>query len=546
MFCLVGVRITRLFFFSKTKLIFGLTYFKVFDSWFERVDFNNLVRNARAQFNVVPNLHIVFKLRLLKGHLKTWIHSTRSNDSGRLQEVAARINAIDVLIDSGSTTDDIIRDRTTLCHEHEEITKFKSLDLIQKSRIKWDVEGDENSKFFHCAFKHKRYVQHIQGLMVDGNWVTDPLTFFLERELDDTEIKNVVWDCGSTKAPGPDGFSFKVIKFFLDHFSHDFCRDVRLFFMTLTMSNSANSAFFLLIPKVENSVFITDFRPISLAGVFYKIITKLLTNRFPVVIDKIISPVQSAFIAGRQILDEPLMLSEVIAWAKKMDRKLCLFKADFKKAYDSANLNSSGARLTLLNSVVGSLVLYLMSLFKCPVTVVNKLKAIRGRFFWGSSDTTKKMAWIKWDSVISSFNKGGLNVGSVKAFNLALLQKWRWRYLGCPDDLWVNVIKSIHGNLFESTFGNSPWVPIVESCKKPITNNLLPSNVIFKDVGNGRSVSFWHDIWCGTSTFASRFNRLYHLDANKFDKVADKWVDGQWIWNWSCEINGGRNSGLFA
>ncbi|GJZ44159.1 putative RNA-directed DNA polymerase, eukaryota, reverse transcriptase zinc-binding domain protein [Tanacetum coccineum] len=46
-------------------------------------------------------------------------------------------------------------------------------------------------------------------------------------------------------------------------------------------------------------------------------------------------------------------------------------------------------------------------------------------------------------SVLGSL--GGLNIGSLKAFNLALLQKWRWRLLSSPNALWVQVIKAYHG-----------------------------------------------------------------------------------------------------
>ncbi|XP_071695360.1 uncharacterized protein [Rutidosis leptorrhynchoides] len=55
------------------------------------------------------------------------------------------------------------------------------------------------------------------------------------------------------------------------------------------------------------------------------------------VIDKIISPVQSAFIYGRQILDGPLILNEIMSWYKKNNCKMLLFKVDFEKAYDSVN-----------------------------------------------------------------------------------------------------------------------------------------------------------------------------------------------------------------
>ncbi|GKA16322.1 RNA-directed DNA polymerase, eukaryota, reverse transcriptase zinc-binding domain protein [Tanacetum coccineum] len=40
---------------------------------------------------------------------------------------------------------------------------------------------------------------------------------------------------------------------------------------------------------------------------------------------------------------------------------------------------------------------------------------------------------------------GGLNIGSLKSFNLALLQKCHWRWFSFPNALWVKVIKAIHG-----------------------------------------------------------------------------------------------------
>nr|GFA59785.1 RNA-directed DNA polymerase, eukaryota [Tanacetum cinerariifolium] len=33
--------------------------------------------------------------------------------------------------------------------ELEEIGKLESMDLMQKARLEWDIEGDENSKFVH-------------------------------------------------------------------------------------------------------------------------------------------------------------------------------------------------------------------------------------------------------------------------------------------------------------------------------------------------------------------------------------------------------------
>lgn len=60
-----------------------------------------------------------------------------------------------------------------------------------------------------------------------------------------------------------------------------------------------NSSFITLIPKVDMPSQVKDFRPISLINCSLKVLSKLLTNRQAVVMDKIITPNQSGFMEGR-------------------------------------------------------------------------------------------------------------------------------------------------------------------------------------------------------------------------------------------------------
>ena len=69
------------------------------------------------------------------------------------------------------------------------------------------------------------------------------------------------------------------------------------------ISDGCNSSSLALIPNTLNPGRLGDFRPISLIGIFYKILAKILTERLKGVINKLISKVQSAFIKGRHILD---------------------------------------------------------------------------------------------------------------------------------------------------------------------------------------------------------------------------------------------------
>ncbi|GJZ34395.1 hypothetical protein Tco_0580212 [Tanacetum coccineum] len=171
-----------------------------------------------------------------------------SQERSLKQNAMHDLRLIDKKIDEGSASQIDRDNRIKLMQDVEKFDNLEALDLIQKAHIKWDIDGDENSKFFHGMINQKRRTQAIKGIMYDGEWITDPsrlkeifLNFFkvkfqvqeshvnfslllasntlqehdrisLESSVSIDEIKDAVWACGSSKAPGPDGFSFAFIK----------------------------------------------------------------------------------------------------------------------------------------------------------------------------------------------------------------------------------------------------------------------------------------------------------------------------------------------
>ncbi|GJX64036.1 RNA-directed DNA polymerase, eukaryota, reverse transcriptase zinc-binding domain protein, partial [Tanacetum coccineum] len=123
---------------------------------------------------------------------------------------------------------------------------------------------------------------------------------------------------------------------------------------------------------------------------------------------------------------------------------------------------------------------------------------------------------IKWERVLASNAKGGLDIGSLKAFNLALLEKWRWRLANNLNMLWVQVINAIHGENAGFDHGrcitNGLWKKIVDSITQLHSSGIVPLETLRYKMGCGTKVRFWKDIWIGDTPLMQRYIRLFRLD----------------------------------
>ncbi|KAL2248022.1 UNVERIFIED_CONTAM: putative mitochondrial protein [Sesamum indicum] len=137
------------------------------------------------------------------------------------------------------------------------------------------------------------------------------------------DVKQAVFDITEDKAPGPDGYSSGFFKAAWPVVGQEVTKAVLEFFSTGKLLKQVNSTLSALIPKVHTPMTVGDFRPISCCNVLYKIIAKLLVQRLSVVLDKIISPCQGAFIPGRSIGDNILLAQELLAGYNKVRLPPC-------------------------------------------------------------------------------------------------------------------------------------------------------------------------------------------------------------------------------
>ncbi|GKF31857.1 hypothetical protein Tco_0101655 [Tanacetum coccineum] len=154
------------------------------------------------------------------------------------------------------------------------------------------------------------------------------------------------------------------------------------------------------------------------------------------------------------------------------------------------------------------------------------METIRWKFFNGTQDDERKITWVKWTKVLTSKEQGGLGVSSFYALNRALLVTWVWRFLSRDNSLWARIIHAIHGlNGQElSASYTLTWSSIVKEINILKTQGIDIISHCKICVSNGRSTSFWNDLWIGDSCFRYKFPRLYALDINKECTVANKKV----------------------
>ncbi|GJU14629.1 zinc finger, CCHC-type containing protein [Tanacetum coccineum] len=167
------------------------------------------------------------KFRLLKARIKQW-HSETKTSNHLLQEV-------DILY------------------------TFESFDLFQSACVKWDIEEgvwisdpsqikEEFLNFFKEKFKD--YDSNVDFPLFANSFGLCALDHdSLETLVSLDDVKNAVWDCGSSKDPGPDGFSFTFLKKYWVDSKVDILEYVNIFLDTGSLPHGSNSFFFTLIPK---------------------------------------------------------------------------------------------------------------------------------------------------------------------------------------------------------------------------------------------------------------------------------------------------------
>ena len=156
---------------------YGPIPFKFFHFWFEIDGFDKLVADSWKEVIVTvhnPYSKFMHKLKYLKERIRTWYSKYKENSRSRKNVLKAELNDIDVVIDKGDGTDVEVQRRHDVIRLLQEMEKIADIEVAQKAKIKWAIEGDENSKYYHGVLNKKRGRLAIRGVLVDGTWMESP------------------------------------------------------------------------------------------------------------------------------------------------------------------------------------------------------------------------------------------------------------------------------------------------------------------------------------------------------------------------------------
>ncbi|XP_028102778.1 uncharacterized protein LOC114302018 [Camellia sinensis] len=436
------------------KRDWGPKPFRFINAWTIYPSFPSLLERVwqEARINGRAGYALFQKLKLLKVELKKWNAEVFGNLSAKLKKAEEELVALNILAESRPLVEVEKIERRAGRGEVWKLSRLVEWLWQQKSRVKWTINGDKNTKFFHVMASSKRSRNAINSITVkhevfeepakvkyevlqhfkrqfSESWVRRPVlgglfnsvqssSVFhdLEAVFSEDKVRAAVKECNGDKAPGLDGFNLLFFQKLWGSVHHEAMNFLRDFHATNRLPYGINSSFITLVPKTDNPLGLSYYRPISLVGSLYKILSKVLAHRLKRVLPVVIGETQSAFLGGGESVvygvgvDEETLASFADTLnckvhglplkflglplganpGRKSTWKPVLDKVRSRLAGWKRRLISFAGRLTLIKFVLYSLPNYYLSMFKMPSGVAREIERLEASFLWGGNDLKRK------------------------------------------------------------------------------------------------------------------------------------------------------------
>lgn len=169
-------------------------------------------------------------------------------------------------------------------------------------------------------------------------------------------------------------------------------------------------------------------------------------------------------------------------------------------------LLDKAGRLTLVRSVMSSILIYFVTVFKLKKWALKKIDKIKRSFLWtGSDQANGGHCLVRWQKTTLPKNLGDLRILEIGAFSRALRLRWLW---------------------FQWTEPERPWVGSDTPCDE-VDKQLFRASTIVT-VGNGNRTTFWHCSWENGRAPRDIAPRLYNLAWRKNRTLRQDITDHNW------------------
>ena len=376
----------------RSKAVRGPGTWKFNNSLLEDNDFKELIAFIYPQihdkYSDVNDKQLMWELIKMEVRAKSikFTKQKRSKLNKREFDLQRKLQELDYII--CNTNFDILEQQIfdnyeSAKEELKSIFKQKGKEAMFRSKVKWLEKGERPTKYFFNLEKNNYEKKLVREVKLDNGEVksqrndiekelekfySDMYTsrvevtegveerrsfeFFidsvdipklsdedqqlLEKDLTLEELKEAVSSFSDNKTPGEDGFTKEFYETFFDLIWIDLIKSYNAAFQNGSLSVSQRRGTITLIPKQdENLSELSNWRPISLLNVDYKILTKVLSRRLQTILPQLINSDQTGFVKERYIGQNIRLLRDITEYldARKMSG-LLLF-VDFEKAFDS-------------------------------------------------------------------------------------------------------------------------------------------------------------------------------------------------------------------
>ncbi|XP_026428560.1 uncharacterized protein LOC113324453 [Papaver somniferum] len=376
--------------------------------------------------------------------------------------------------------------------------------------------SEELIKYFEQKFKYKEVEDVEHMLNVIPEVITSDDQEMIEKVPDEEEIKAILFDMDQDSAPNPDGFSSCLYRSCWDIIHQEVVEAIQFCWRRRFIPKGLNSNFLVLIPKTEGARKPSQFRPIGLSNISFKIFRKILETRMGNLMHKLVSPQQVAYVKGICIQDQIILASELVN--EMSSKRRCgnvALKLDISQAYDSIKEMIQMERSEFPDKYLG------------VVLIQGRVKTST---LWLMAEMMQKKL-AAWKGKLLSFQERLVLIKSVMCsipvYSMGIY-KWPtsiiWK-INKSDEEWALFFhakyKDKNGQWSTKWQKSSVWPGLKWAW------NALKDEIRWS-IGDGTNISVWFDLWIGDRSLIKRFGYTDYIAANINLKVSDVMVDGKW------------------